>query len=419
MPLLLLMLLIMPFEFSPYLFLSPSFLGVPDFTVIKALGMAAFGWAMLRIATGGGGEDLLGSPVVRWFLVFFLAVVLCGVTWGQGHTMVVRYLAFLAFMPIVLVNVRTLDDLRRVLQVTVLAMVLVFPYAVRQMLRYDSRLGVGLYESNYLAAWLLLLVPLAVVMARQQWTPLARRAWLAAAGILVVALLLTASRGGFLGLLVAGLLVTYRFRGVVGVGGVLLALLAGALVVPTELGTRILATVFGGAQAVPGLESSNRAHLGLFWAGLRMIADSPLFGVGPQNFAALSTRYSGLEQAYIGHNTYLELGAELGLPVLAVFVAMLAATFATLRRLRHLGDTAEQRELAGWAEGMRVGLLGFLVAAFFISAQYEKPFWLMVFLSVAAERVARGLPAADAEATAVEEGADADGLVWAREGESA
>ena len=54
--LLIVMILIMPFEMSPYLYLSQSFLGIiPDFTVIKLLGMVGFGWAMLKIVTRESG----------------------------------------------------------------------------------------------------------------------------------------------------------------------------------------------------------------------------------------------------------------------------------------------------------------------------------------------------------------------------
>jgi hypothetical protein len=44
--------------------------------------------------------------------------------------------------------------------------------------------------------------------------------------------------------------------------------------------------------------------------------------------------------------------------------------------------------MAGWAEAMKVGLVGFLVAAAFVSAQYEKLLWMVVFLSAAMERLA-------------------------------
>jgi O-antigen ligase len=389
MPLLLLMIFIMPYENSPYLFFGSSFLGIfQDFTVIKLLGLLGFGWAMLRMAAGEIPSGL-GSPQARFFLLFFLGVVVSSLFSGSGFLAVSRYLAFLVFLPFVLMAVRTERDVKRVIYAMVLSYTLVFPYAVRQMIRYDARLGTGLYESNYFAALLLVVIPVALVLARQATTRAHKFGWIAAAAVLVVSLFLTSSRGGLLGLLVAGMLFAYRRRGMLGVFGLLAAIVVGLTVLPTDLGERALATVQGEQVTAGGLEASNRAHTALFWAGMQMINESPLTGVGPQNFKELSQRYTGLDQAYIGHNTYLEIAAEMGLPIISLFVMMLLSTFGALKRVSRGG---EHDDLAGWAEGLRYGLLGFLVAGAFISAQYEKLLWIVVFLSIAMERVGRSEP---------------------------
>ena len=49
----------------------------------------------------------------------------------------------------------------------------------------------------------------------------------------------------------------------------------------------------------------------------------------------------------------------------------------------------EARELAAWAEGFRTGLIGFAVAGTFISAQFEKFFWVIMFLSIVIGRRGR------------------------------
>jgi O-antigen ligase len=113
-----------------------------------------------------------------------------------------------------------------------------------------------------------------------------------------------------------------------------------------------------------------------------MIGDSPLVGVGPLNFKSLSTLYTGLDQGNIAHNSFLEIAAEFGLPALAVFVLLLAAVFRTLGRATRGSGSREAVELAAWAEGLRSGLVGFLVAGCFISAQYEKVLWLTLFLTI-------------------------------------
>jgi putative inorganic carbon (HCO3(-)) transporter len=408
--LLLALILIMPYEANPYLYLGENLLGIfPDFTVIKLLGLLGFAWAGMRMAAGDSAAALLSRRPARLFLLFFAVVVVVALFHGTGFQYAVsRYVGFVVFLPFVLVAVRTEADLRRVLKAMVLAYVLVFPYAVRQMIRFGDRLGVGVYETNYLATILVLLVPLAFVFASQAREPRERALWTGSGLLLVVMVFLTSSRGGFLGLLVAGMVYVYRRYGAGRAVAVMMILLAGVVLLPTDVGTRALATIFQDSGEVPaGLETSNRAHVALFWAALRMIGDNPLIGVGPLNFKTLSTSYTGLDIANIAHNSFLEIAAEFGLPALGVFLLLLGATLGTLDRVVRSGPGPEARALAGWAEGLRSGLIGFLVCGFFISAQYEKVLWLTVFLTIVLGALAARRAAADAAAAAAEAEADA------------
>jgi O-antigen ligase len=409
--LLVLMILIMPYEANPYLYIAPNFLGIfPDFTVIKLLGLAGFTWAMMRLATGHPHTALLTSRPAALFLLFFVGVLFAGLFSGSGVYAVSRYFAFLTFLPFVLMAVETQRDLGRVLQIMTLTFVIVFPYGLRQMIRFGERLGTGLYETNYFAAILVLVIPLAFVFASQAATPTRRWLWTGAGLLLVFELFLTSSRGGFLGLLVAGMVYVYRRHGLAGAAAVMTVLMAGIIVVPTDLGSRMW-TVFDSATPAPaGLEASNRAHVALFWAALRMIADNPIFGVGPDNFKSLSTLYTGLDQGNIAHNSFLEIAAEFGIPVLLVFVLLLWSVFRILSRATRLGATAEGWRLAGWAEGLRSGLTGFLVAGCFISAQYEKMLWLAVFVTIVLERFAAEVRAVEAAELAGDEGVDLEPL---------
>jgi len=388
---LLAMIFIMPFEANPYLYLAPNLLGVfPDFTVIKLLGLLGFAWAVMRLCAGDRNAPLLASRAAWLFLIFFFGVLFVGLLSGSGFLAISRFLAFLTFLPFVIVAVQTPDDLRRVLKAMTLSLIVVFPYALRQMVRYDSRLGVGLYESNYFATILVLVIPIAFVFAVQAPDPLRRTLWTLGGLLLVLELFLTSSRGAFLGLLVASMVFVYRRRGIAGALAIVLILLAGLVLVPTDLGARLWTIVGEGTADMPaGLEASNRAHEALFWAALRMIGDNPIFGVGPLNFKALSTQYTGLSQGNIAHNSFLEIAAEFGLPVLAVFLLLILRTFRTLNAAARLAGTDRGWRIAGWAEGLRSGLLGFLVAGFFISAQYEKMFWLAVFVTIVLGRFAR------------------------------
>jgi O-antigen ligase len=397
-----LIILIMPFEMSPYLYISPNFLGIiPDFTVIKLLGMLGFCWALVQIVllnrARRGGERVFDSPTAQLFGALLAGVVVSAILNESPMFAITKYVVFVCFLPFVLVTVRTEEQLRRAVATAVVAMTLVFPYAFRQMGRYDGRLGVGLYEPNYLAANLVLIMPLAFAIASYQPTRPRRLAWASCGVVLTIMVILTSSRGGFLGLMVAGMYFAYRKLGFR--GAILAAVILIIAVSPTDLGQRALATLDRSGPQPPGVEESTRAHTALFWGGIRMMFDAPIVGVGPQRFKDFSQRYSGLDVPYIAHNTYLELGAEVGLPVLFLFLLLLVVTLAKLGRIARLRGDPETRALAALADGLRTGLVGFAVAGAFISAQYEKFFWLSVFLAIVIGRLAdrRAAPAAVAE----------------------
>jgi putative inorganic carbon (hco3(-)) transporter len=390
--LLLAMIAIMPYEQSPYLVLGENLLGIfVGFTVIKAIGLLGFAWAAMQLAAGDRMVRRLASPQAKMFFLFLAAVAMMSVLHASGLQYVIgRYVAYAVFLPFLIVAVRTQEDLGRVLKWLVLTYVFVFPYAVRQMLRFGERLGVGVYEANYLATILVLLVPVAFAFASLQHIPRRRWLWIGAGGILIVMIVLTGSRGGFLGLLAAGVLFVYRRRGLAAAAGIMLLLVVGVLAVPSELSTRALATISGDSSQLPvELEASNRAHVGLFWAALRMISESPVTGVGPLNFKDLSQRYTGLEQANMAHNMFLEIASEMGLPVLFIFILVLATAFRTLGSAARLRGGPEARRLAAWSEGLRSGLSGYVVSGCFISAEYEKILWITIFLTIVVGELAR------------------------------
>jgi O-antigen ligase len=409
--LLLLMIAIMPYEQSPYLQIAENLFGVfAGFTVIKAVGLLGFAWAGLRIISGDAMTYRLAARQATLFFVFLVTVSVLGLLHGSGFQYVIgRYIAYAVFLPFLVVAVRSQEDLRRVLTWLVWSYVAMFPYALRQMIRYDERLGVGIYEANYLATILVLLVPLAFAFASLQREPNRRWLWIGAGLTLVVMIVLTGSRGGFEGLVPAGVLFVYRRRGLGAAAGVLLALVIGVLAVPSELSTRALATISGDTSQLPAeLSASNRAHVGLFWAALRMIGESPVIGVGPENFRDLSRLYTGLPQANIAHNMFLEIGAETGLIALLLFVLVLVSAFrafsGTVRLAApgtRLHGDPDATALAVWSEGLRSGLTGYVVAGCFISAQFEKVLWISIFLSIVVADLARrhrAAAAAEAEA---------------------
>ena len=89
-------------------------------------------------------------------------------------------------------------------------------------------------------------------------------------------------------------------------------------------------------------------------------------------------------EPHIAHNAYVEIAAEMGIPVFAVFVALLVSTFRSLARTRRRAVAYGQESLAAIALAMQAGLMGACVADIFRKRSVREtpmavPFVLDVF----------------------------------------
>ena len=127
-----------------------------------------------------------------------------------------------------------------------------------------------------------------------------------------------------------------------------------------------------------------------------MFLAHPLTGVGLGSFKQSANDYAdpGRDSRLnnIAHNTYVELAAETGVPGIFLFLGVLYFSFRSAAKSRKLALKYQMPFLPEAALGIRAGLIGYMVAAFFISAQYQKLLWMVIFLSCAmasiVERVA-------------------------------
>src|SRR5208282_4422080 len=137
-------------------------------------------------------------------------------------------------------------------------------------------------------------------------------------------------------------------------------------------------------QAETGAEVSTRSRVELARAGIRMMEAHPLFGVGMGQFKSVEFHYNPVltdlePDPKIAHNTYVQLGAEGGIPTLGFYLAILALTLSICRSSRKLPGVRE--DIATLALLFQIGLIGIMVAEFFLTAQYVKEVW--VFISLA------------------------------------
>lgn len=249
----------------------------------------------------------------------------------------------------------------------------------------DARATGPLQDPNDLAYVQVAALPLLLVLIPRGSSHRGRRAPAVLAPIvatvLVVGVMATLSRGGILALLaVTGYLTVRR------VLSVRLLVSAGALLAVAG----VAGMVFAGEYLTRALDekayvaASNVDTRTTRWeAAARMLADNPLLGVGPggfrSNYAAASHNAEIAEQTPVAHNMYLEVAAELGLPGLVLFLAVIAcALVASERALRASEDPRPMIAI-------QAGLLGVLVASTFLSEQYYMSLWSLVAMACAAD----------------------------------
>jgi len=150
-------------------------------------------------------------------------------------------------------------------------------------------------------------------------------------------------------------------------------------------------------------DESGRMHI---WRrGVGYMFRNPVFGVGPGNFQAaegMLSSFAARQQLGVGvrwnaaHNSYIQVGAELGMPGLFIFIAIIASTFAALRRLnRWYAVAADDRDENPRAltNALTASLVGFVVGAYFLSLVYTELFYTLVALSVGLRKAARPMGA--------------------------
>jgi O-antigen ligase len=191
-----------------------------------------------------------------------------------------------------------------------------------------------------------------------------RRTWWMLPGtvVTVAALALTYSRNAWLGLLAGALGLMLTARRTTRIAAVLVATVGlVSVAMPGPVAQR--------ARSMINVEDPTvRDRVAMWRAGLGMIAEYPLLGVGPGEVRAWYQHYRRPEAVRLStghlHNSPIQIAAERGLPALGVWVWLWVVFFREgWRILRHAGrGSSEQRALVC---ASLAGVAGFLVAGLF------------------------------------------------------
>jgi O-antigen ligase len=259
-----------------------------------------------------------------------------------------------------------------------------------------NRLAGQIGDANEFAAILVPALALAAFSVASTKRPAFRALLVGYVLLFGLALFLTESRGGLVGLGVtfaAALLLAGRLRP----RALALMLTVGAL----GVGYYTLVAPPQTLQRITHFTSEGGTGRTDLWSiALQVAGDHPLLGAGWGNFVVVEPQYAtrGIELSQIrlvvdtpkvAHNMYLQVLAELGLVGLTVFLAVIGSALALAYRAIRTFTVDGWFELEAISRGLLVGVLGMLAAYSFISAQYEKQLWLLVGVAIALPGVAR------------------------------
>ena len=358
--------------------------GGDGFTVFKYVGLVAFLYALGYVAIKGSAPALFGTWQARFFAALvFLAVISYMALGDRPSIFMSPLMSYVSFVFMFFVTIALVDSVRR-LRYSVFAIMGALSVASLYLLREWQRNG---FRSGYRAGWVsgdanyfganaILALALGYFLLKTK-LPVQQKIFVVGCTILTaVALVVSASRGAFLGICFCAAFIFMRSRkkAKLLLAGMVIAVLL--ILSPNSPIQRIVHPQYGDIM-------STDAHKELFLAGLKVFAKHPVTGVGLGRFKETMDSMGLFQErgGYIAHDVYVEYAAEMGVLGIVLFLCILGSTYWTLSRVRKEARKRKDEFFFAVTSGMQTGLVGFAVASLFLSAEYQKTFWIIIFLS--------------------------------------
>lgn len=378
---------------------------VPGLGVIplaKIAGGIALVALIISLMSGKAKERL--APEIKYLLAFFVwyCIGIPFAYWRGGAFSTVMSKLSKGVIAAVLVSlvVRELWQLKRLIWVQAAAVAGITVVSVGLHHTQGGRLvgaSHGILENpNDLATNIALNWPLCIAfffVARGYKKAL----WAAAILIMLVAVELTYSRGGFLSIGLAAVLVVWEFaiRGrrlhvllAAGILGIIVLVAS-----PGHYASRIASIVTG--QQEDSLDRGSReARKQLLVSSVQTALRHPVFGIGAGNFEATGGTWR------VAHNAYTEIAAEAGLPAFVLFMLVLYRSFYNLRKVRKSEAYKKDPDIRGLAGGLWVSAAAYVVSACFASTEYSMYPYFLVAYTTALYQISRSLSRSDKPAVA-------------------
>lgn len=278
----------------------------------------------------------IDMPIVL-FLIIIVISTITSINFIGSFRDLALHLGGLCFVIVMMNSVKTKEDFNKIFTMLVFSATLVALYGLYQYvvgveieaawLDVENNPGIRtrvysvFYNPNILAEYLIFTIPLSVSLLWHSKKLHKKIIFLGTTAITTLALILTLSRGGWLGFafsaLIFILLVERRL-----LLSIIPITIGGVLFLPDVILNRII--------SIGNLQDSSNAYRITMWGITReIIQDHWVAGVGFGHLPFKQTfeTYIRTMPIYHSHNTYLQTAAELGIPGLIAFLLFLFVLF--------------------------------------------------------------------------------------------
>jgi O-antigen ligase len=233
--------------------------------------------------------------------------------------------------------------------------------------------GQGIFgNSNDMAFHLVTIMPIAIALIFSSRGLIRKILLGVSVALMMGAVVVTYSRGAFLGGIVALGFLAWKLGGSNRLNVFVLAVVLILLLLAVAPGNYVvrLLSIF-----IPSLDpvGSSGARQGELFRSLYVALRHPLLGIGMGNYAK-EMSYSGL----VTHNAYTQVAAEMGSAALVIYALFVVTPLRKLGQIAR--DTYEVRADSKYyylALGLQASLLAYLVSSFFVSVAY---LWYVYYL---------------------------------------
>lgn len=243
--------------------------------------------------------------------------------------------------------------------------------------------GVGIFgNSNDMALHLVTIVPIAIALMFGSRSTPRRLLYGACAALMMAAIVLSYSRGAFIGLVVILMFLAMKIGRRNRLGIVLAILLIGIgflLFAPGNYAGRLLSILIPSLDPV-GSANARRAEL---FRSVYVALRHPVLGIGMGNYGPQMS-YRGL----VTHNSYTQVAAEMGIGALVLYTMFIVSPLRKVGQI--VRETFEERNHSHFyylSLGIQAGLLGYMVSSFFLSVAYNWYVFYLVGYAVCMRRI--------------------------------